>query len=87
MSADEFFAYGPPAFTGTGWPSFAQAWLGGEFPAGRGLPADPQPGWCCPGCGRGYSPKVFQCYHCGPEPGAVTRDLTWSPDEPEPDDS
>jgi hypothetical protein len=75
--------------SGLGWPSFAERWLGGEYPTGRGQSAEPERGWTC-GCGRGYSPRVMQCYHC-PEPAApavnVTVDLTWTPDALEPDDS
>ncbi len=49
------------------WPDPHGFWLGGsEYPTGRGVPAEPERGWTC-GCGRGYSPKVMQCYHCGPQ--------------------
>jgi hypothetical protein len=81
-----FAPYGLLGSSGLGWPSFAETWLGGPCPAGRGLPPEPEPGWTC-GCGRGYNPKVMQCYHC-PEPKAqASRDLTWSPDAAEPDGS
>ena len=89
MSAGATWSDYPHGYGMPGWPDFAQRWAAGEFPAGRGLPADPEPGWCCPGCRRGYSPKVMQCYHC-PEPSvnvSMTVDLTWNPDAGEPDES
>src|SRR5262245_52765391 len=38
-------------------------YFGGPFPVGRGQ-RRPQMGWCCSGCGRGYSPLVRECTHC-----------------------
>lgn len=77
-------SFGPE---GAAWPTFAERWLGGEYPAGRGLKPQ-QAGWCCAGCRRGYAPWVRMCGHCGPaaEPSATT-DCTWSPDAAEPDES
>ena len=94
MSTGEDYAsgYGMPVLhdsLGAGsWPDFAQRWFGGEYPSGRGLPPEPERGWTC-GCGRGYNPRVMQCYHC-PEPSvnvSMTVDLTWNPDAGEPDES
>ncbi len=52
----------------TAWPDPHGFWLGGsEYPTGRGLPDKPENGWLCPGCQRGYSPKVYQCSRCGPQ--------------------
>ena len=80
--------YGMPALTGTGWPTFAERWYGGEYPAGRGQQAEPPAGWQCPGCTRCYGPAVVQCRFCGPaEDSSGTRDLTWAPDSGEPDES
>lgn len=50
----------------TGWQYPHGFWLGAsEYPAGRGQPQEAERGWTC-GCGRGYNPRVMQCYHCGP---------------------
>lgn len=62
-STDYPWGYGMP-LPGAVWPSFAERWLGGEYPSR----VEPQAlsGWRCPGCRRCFSPEVLQCRFCEP---------------------
>jgi hypothetical protein len=59
------------------WPEHWSAYMSAsvfdtEYPSGRGAASA---GWCCPGCGRCYSPFVAACWTC-PGPALVNATAT-----------
>lgn len=55
-----------PYFAESPWPQPFDVWgVAGEYPAGRG---QARTGWCCAGCGRGFSPAMRECPYCPQTP-------------------